>query len=80
MTKQFREILPAIREVTGGTQTVVNAVAAIDQESKNTAVQSQNISGVMEEQSASVEEIASASRDLANMAETLQAAIRAFKV
>jgi methyl-accepting chemotaxis protein len=80
MTKQVREILPAIQEVTGGTQNVVNAVEAIDQESKNTAVQSQNISAVMEEQSTSVEEIASASRELANMAETLQEAIRAFKV
>jgi methyl-accepting chemotaxis protein len=64
----------------GGSQRVVASVKEIDTISRDTAGQTQNISAATEEQSASMEEIASSSRALAKLAENLQCAVNTFKV
>jgi len=63
-----------------GTKHVVEASNNIDREAHKAAEQTQTISAATEEQSASMEEIASASTHLSKMAEALQEAVRKFKV
>ena len=63
-----------------GTKHVVEASNNIDREAHKAAEQTQTISAATEEQSASMEEIASASTHLSKMAEDLQDAVRKFKV
>jgi methyl-accepting chemotaxis protein len=64
----------------GGSQRGVASVKEIDTISRDTAGQTQNISAATQEQSASMEEIASSSRALAKLAEKLQCAVNTFKV
>ena len=67
-------------QLDAGTKRVVEASNNINNESHKSAEQTQTISAATEEQSASMEEIASASTHLAKMAEDLQTTVRKFKV
>ena len=80
MNKQIDAITASITEVTKGTTHVVTAVKGIEQESHKTSEQTQTILAATEEQSASVEEIASASEHLAQMAADLQKEVQKFKL
>jgi len=80
MSEQIHEISAATEEITGGSQQVVDAVQAIDKESRVSAEQAQTVSAATEEQSASMEEIASSSQALSGMAEELRDAIGKFKI
>lgn len=77
---QINEISVAIQEMTVSGERIVASVHEIDDISKNTAGQSQTVATATAEQSAMMEEIASASYTLAEMAVQLTVAIRKFKV
>jgi len=80
MSNQMHEISAASEEITSGSQQVVSAVGEIDKESRSSAEQAQTVSAATQEQLASMEEIASASRTLSAMAEELRVEIEKFKV
>lgn len=74
------EISNAASRLTSGSDQTVRAVEGIRVISKDTMGLAQTVSAATEKQSASLEEIASSSRELANMAGELQAAVTRFKV
>lgn len=90
----FRSIVDIVEEVSGqvkgisqeisamasGGRTIVEHVHTIGTLSKNAAEEAETVSAATEEQSASVQEIANASRSLARMAEELQTNIEKFQV
>ena len=77
---QVREISAAIEQIAIGSQQMVESVKKIDDLSKNATGESQAVSAATEEQSASMEEVASASQSLARLAEDMQIAVRKFKL
>lgn len=80
MTGQIHEISAAIEEITSSVQDVVTAIKNVDEESKNTSEHTQTISGSTQEQAASIKDVATASTHLAEMATSLEKAIRKFKI
>lgn len=80
VSSQVKEISVAIQQMASGSQQVVASVKEIDRISKDNVGQTQTVSAATEEQSASMEEIASASHGLAKMAQDLQNIISRFKV
>ena len=80
VTSQVRDISAAIQQMSGGSQQIVKSVQAIDCISKVAVEQTHTVLAATQEQSASMEEIASASEALAKMAEELQVAVRHFRV
>jgi methyl-accepting chemotaxis protein len=63
-----------------GTQQIVNSVKEIDSLTKTGGGEMQTVSAATEEQSASIEEIASSSQALAKLAQDLQAAVNKFRI
>lgn len=80
VSNQVKEIAVAIDQMALGSQQIVGAVNRIDNLSKKATEESQNVSAATEEQSASMEEIASASQSLAHLATELQEAVNHFRV
>lgn len=80
LADQVGEISQAIQQLDGGSQHIVLAVKEIDQLTHAAVGEAQTVSAATEEQSASMEEIASSSENLANMAHELQVAIRKFRI
>lgn len=80
VSAQVKGIAEAARQLTGGGQDIVNIVREIDGISKVTAAQTETVSAATEQQSASMGEIVVTSRNLAKMAEELQAAVTRFHV
>jgi len=80
MSIQTRDVSVKIQEMATGSDSMVVLVRKIDDISKNTAEQTQTVSAATEEQSASMEEIASSSHALAKMAGEIQSAISKFKL
>lgn len=80
ITEQIHEISKSVSGITSGAETAVKSVKNIKDISIKVADQTQTISAAAEEQSASVQEIASSSRLLANMSEDLQKVIDRFKI
>jgi len=78
--EQVREISAAIQQMAGGSQQIVVSVKEIDGYSKTTVEQAQTVSAATEEQSASMEEIASSSQALAQLAQDLQVAVAKFSL
>ena len=76
----MEEINGAVQTVSKGMQGIVGAMDIIDEVSRSTSEETQTISAAAEEQSASSQEIASASHSLADLATELQAATGKFKV
>ena len=68
------------KQMAVGSQQIVGSVNKIDKLSKDAAGQAQNVSAATEEQSASMEEIASSSQALAKLAGDLQEMINQFRV
>lgn len=77
---QREEISRSITEMTGDSDKIIIAVQEIDVVSKNTVSQTQTVAAATEEQSASMIEIATSSRELAKMAQELQEMIIKFKI
>ncbi len=80
VSSQVEGIAEAAQQLSAGGQSIVDAVRKIDEISKVTAEQTETVSAATEEQSASIEEIAATSRNLAKMAEELQDAVTRFRL
>lgn len=80
VSDQVKEISAAIEQMATGSQQIVGSVNRIDTLSKQTAEESEVVSAATEEQSATMEEIASSSRSLAHLATDLREAVGKFRV
>jgi len=80
VSEQIRDISAAIEHMASDNQQIVVSVKGIAQISKTTAGQTQTVSASTEEQTASIEGIASSSMDLAKMAGSLQEIVSRFKI
>ena len=69
-----------VKDLAVGAERIMEAVEKINTMSRRVADEAQTVSAATEEQTASMHEIADASRKLAEMAQTLQNAIVEFKV
>lgn len=77
---QVQDISGSIQQIASGSQLIVSAVRKIDNTTQTAATQTRIVSEATEEQSASIKEIASASRSLGMIAEKLDDAVRKFTV
>lgn len=77
---QVNQIATVVKQMASGSQYIVSSVLAIDSVSKETSIQTMNVSAAVEEQTASMDLIADNSRGLANLAEELRNAIATFRV
>ncbi|KJR49549.1 Methyl-accepting chemotaxis protein [Desulfosporosinus sp. I2] len=80
VSTQMQHISATIQQIAIGTQQIVTSVREVDVISAETADQAQSVSAGVEEQTASMEQISSASRDLSTMAFELQSIIGKFKI
>ncbi len=80
MVGQISEVSQVMDHIAKGSQRVVAAVDKIDNVSRSTAAQGQEVSAATEEQSASLEELAALSESLAAMAQEMTDSIRVFRV
>lgn len=80
VSEQVAKIFSAISQIDMGNQRIVSSVGIIDDLSKKAAAESQTVSAATEEQSASMAEIASASQNLANMAQQLRETVGKFQL
>jgi methyl-accepting chemotaxis protein len=80
VSSQIKELSSAIQYMAENSQEIVSTIQEIDKVTKDTAEQAQTASAATEEQSASMEEIASSSNSLAKLAEELRDAILQFKI
>ena len=78
--EQVKDITTMIQEVAVGGHSIIGVMENMQGITKDTAIQTESVSAATEEQSATMGEIANSSRELAKMAEHLQAAIHQFKV
>ena len=70
----------AIIEANKGSDKIVEAVINIDSTSSRLAMETETVSAATEEQGAAIEEVSTASRQLADMATKLQQAVAEFKL
>ncbi|QDR82360.1 methyl-accepting chemotaxis protein [Sporomusa termitida] len=80
LSAQIKEISEAINQMAEGSRTLVTSIQEIDQVNKKNNGEVQTVSAATEEQSASMEEIASSSNNLAKLAADLQEAVEKFKL
>jgi len=80
VSDQVKAISLAIDQMGIGSQQIVSSVNQIDHLSKKATEEAQTVSAATQEQSASMEEIASSSQSLANLAMDLQEAVNRFQV
>lgn len=80
LSKQVQEISTAIEDMAVGSQRIVVAVGGFETVSKIGASEAENVSAATQEQSASIEEIAYSSQELAKLAENLQKTINKFHI
>jgi methyl-accepting chemotaxis protein len=79
VSTQVNQIAAVVQQMASGSQYIVSSVLAIDSVSKETSNQTMNVSAAVEEQTASIDQIADNSRGLANLAEELRKAIEKFR-
>ncbi|HWR44685.1 methyl-accepting chemotaxis protein [Sporomusa sp.] len=77
---QIKGITTAIGQMAAGSQQIVGSVNQIDELSKKASGEAQTVSAATEEQSASMEEIASSSQALARLAMDLRDAVSKFQI
>lgn len=80
MNEQVAAITQMLDRIASESDTLVTSIEEVDRISRDNAGESQTISAATEEQSAAMQEIASASAALAHMSLDLQKAITVFKV
>lgn len=80
VSTQVGSISIAIQQTANGSQQIVSSIQDIDKISRAAVGQTQTVSAATEEQSASMEEIASSSYSLTEMAEKLQRIVTTFKI
>ncbi len=77
---QVRDISTNIHSVASGSEKILESVQKVNQLCHDSSGEIQNVSAATEEQSASMEEIASASQSLARMAQDMQEAVSKFHI
>lgn len=80
MSKQIANISASTRQIASGSDQIISSVRKIDEVSKAATYRAQEVSAATEEQSSSLEEIATFSQNLEKMAEELNGAIKSFKI
>lgn len=80
VSTQVSESSAAIQQMAGESQRIVEAIITIDNRSKTSAGEAQNVSTATEEQLASTEEIAASSEELSKLAQELQVEMVKFRV
>jgi methyl-accepting chemotaxis protein len=80
VSAQVKDISSAIQHMADNSQHIVTIVKKMDDLSIKGADEAQNVSAATEEQSASMQEIAFSSQNLAKMAEQLQQEVKKFKI
>ncbi len=80
VSTQMTTVSSAIIEIAKGSEQIVVSVRDIEQVSKESAGQSQNVSAAAEEMTASMTEISTSSQSLAKMAQELQVAVDKFRL
>lgn len=80
LSQQINEISGSIQKMVENSKVFVTSLKEVDKISKENAGEAETISAATQEQSASMEEIASASQILANMAVELKASVEKFRV
>jgi methyl-accepting chemotaxis protein len=80
VSNQVKEISSAIQQMASSSQQTVVSVKKIDDFSKKSAGESQGVSAAIEEQLASMQEIATSSQALAQLSQDLQLAVAKFRV
>lgn len=80
VSTQAKGMSVSIEEMASGSQQIVGAVKKIDELSDLTSREAQTVSAATEEQSASMEEIASSSQALAHLAMDLRSAVNKFQI
>jgi len=80
LSEQVGQISTAIEDMAAGSQRIVLAVSGIEHASQSGASEVETILAATHEQSLSIQEIASSSKELATLAENLQATINHFKI
>ncbi len=78
--KEVDYIQASLEDIVRGSQRIDKAVQDIDAISQSSSDEAQTVSAAAEEQLASMDEISSASRSLAEMAQELQTAISVFRI
>lgn len=80
VTAQIEQICAKVQQMNKGTGQLVQSMAEIEKRSQTTAGYAQNVAAATEEQTASMEEIASATQVLGQMAAELQQTVDGFKL
>ncbi|HBS58666.1 MAG TPA: methyl-accepting chemotaxis protein, partial [Firmicutes bacterium] len=80
VSEQTKASAAAIEQIADGSLQIVDAVHAVDEISRNTSAETQTVSAATEEQSATLQEVASSSMALAKLAEDMQLAVNQFKL
>lgn len=80
VSDQVKEVFTTVEQMAIGSQRIVESVNSIDRLSKSAAAQAQNVSAATQEQSASMEEIASSSQSLSQLAIELRETVGKFLV
>ena len=80
VSSQVNQIADAVKQMASGSQYIVSSVLDIDAVSKETSNQTMSVSAAVEEQTASMDQIADSSRGLANLAEELRYSIEKFRI
>ncbi|WP_217645096.1 methyl-accepting chemotaxis protein [Pelosinus propionicus] len=79
VAEQIMEISDAMQQMEIGSQQIVSSVHRINDLSKQSAVEAESVSAATEQQSASIHEVACASKNMAKMAQNLQETVRFFQ-
>ncbi|HWI55418.1 MAG TPA: methyl-accepting chemotaxis protein, partial [Desulfobacteria bacterium] len=79
-SEQINEISAAVQQMVSVSQQIVSSVHKIDGIGRESSIEATTVSSAAEEQTASVEQIASASMTLAELAQDLQLAVQKFRL
>ena len=80
VSTQVNQIAAVVQQMASGSQYIVSSVLDIDTVSKETSNQTMNVSAAVEQQTASMDQIADNSRGLASLAEELRYSIEKFRI
>lgn len=80
VSEQIREIAAAVKHMNADSQHIVDAIAKVEQISRQTSSQTQTVSAATQEQSAAMQEITASCSSLAQLADQLQQAVNRFQI
>ncbi|MHC1759372.1 MAG: methyl-accepting chemotaxis protein [Negativicutes bacterium] len=80
VTARMLDIATAVRDLSAGGKLIVEAVKRVEETSNETAGRTQAISAAVQEQTASLEQMAGSGRSLDGLAQELYGAVKRFKI